>query len=75
MTQLRGVFREESDLMLVAARKSETKEITAAAPSTQRSVQILATLYIHTLAALILLVFSRSVFSATIRGVLLPLLR
>jgi hypothetical protein len=69
------VFREEFDLMLVTATKCETKEVTAAAQSTRRSVQILATLYIHTLALLILVVFSRNVFSATIRSILLPLLR
>lgn len=54
---------------------SQTKEIISAAQSTRRSVQILATLYTHTLALLILVVFSRNVFSATIRSVLLPLLR
>jgi hypothetical protein len=53
----------------------ETKEIISAAQSTRRSVQILATVYIHTLALLILVVFSRNVFSATVRSVLLPLLR
>jgi hypothetical protein len=53
----------------------ETKGISSAASLTRRSVQILATLYIHTMALVILVVFSRNVFSATIRSVLLPLLR
>jgi hypothetical protein len=54
---------------------SETKETISAAQSSRRSVQILATLYVHTLALLMLVVFSRNVFSATIRSVLLPLFR
>jgi hypothetical protein len=53
----------------------ETKGISSAASLTRRSVQILATLYIHAMALVILVVFSRNVFSATIRSVLLPLLR
>jgi ABC-type polysaccharide/polyol phosphate export permease len=52
---------------------ADTK-IASAVLSTRRSVQFLAALYIHTLVFLILVVFSRNVFSATIRAVLLPLL-
>jgi hypothetical protein len=53
----------------------KTKRIISAALLTRRSVQMLATLCLHTLALVILVVFSRNVFSATIRSVLLPLLR
>lgn len=45
------------------------------ASSTRRSVQFLAALYIHALALVILVVFSRNVFSTTIRTMLLALLR
>ncbi len=54
---------------------SKTKSISCAPPSTRRSVQFLAALYIHALTFVILVVFSRNVFSTTIRSVLLPLLR
>lgn len=53
----------------------EAKNIPSEAFSSRRSVQFLAALYIHTLVLLIFAVFSRNVFSATIRTVLLPLLR
>jgi hypothetical protein len=53
---------------------SKTKSVSCAA-STRRSVQFLATLYIHALALVILAVFSRNVFSTAIRTALLPLLR
>jgi len=54
---------------------SEKKRGSCAAPSTRGSVQFLAVLYIHALALVILVVFSRNVFSTTIRSVLLPLVR
>jgi hypothetical protein len=54
---------------------SEMKRVSCAAPSTRRSVQFLTALYIHALALVILVVFSRNVFSTTIRTTLLPLLR
>jgi hypothetical protein len=53
----------------------KAKGISCAAPSTRRSVQFLAALYIHALALVILVVFSRSAFSTAIRTTLLPLLR
>ena len=54
---------------------SETKRISRVAPSTRHSVQFLAALYIHALALVILVVFSRNVLSTRIRTTLLPLLR
>jgi len=54
---------------------SKTKRISSAAPSTRRSVQFLAALYIHALVLVILVVFSRNVLSTAIRTVILPLLR
>ena len=54
---------------------SKTKRIASAAPSTRPSVQFLAALYIHALVLVILVVFSRNVFSSAIRAVVLPLLR
>jgi len=54
---------------------SEMTRISCAAPSTRRSVQFLAQLYIHALALVILVVFSRNVFSTAIRTTLLALLR
>jgi hypothetical protein len=54
---------------------SKTKRTSRAAPSTRRSVQFLAALYIHALAFVTLVVFSRNVFSTAIRTTLLPLLR
>jgi len=56
-------------------RISKTKRISYAPPSTRRSVQFLAGLYIHALALVILVVFSRNVFSTAIRTTLLALLR
>ena len=53
----------------------ETKRISCVAASTRRSVQFLAALYIHALALVILVVFSRNVFSTTIRTTLSALLR
>ena len=54
---------------------SKTKRPSCAAPSTRRSVQFLAAFYIHELALVILVVFSRNVFSTAIRTTLLALLR
>jgi hypothetical protein len=54
---------------------SKPKRTSRAGPSTRRSVQFLAALYIHALALAILVVFSRNVFSTTIRTTLLALLR
>ena len=54
---------------------SKTKRISCAPPSTRRSLQFLAPLYIHALVLVILMVFSRNVFSTAIRTTLLPLLR
>ena len=54
---------------------SKTKRTSCAAPSTRRSVQFLVALYIHALALVILLVFSRNMFSTAIRTMLVPLLR
>jgi hypothetical protein len=54
---------------------SRTKRISCAPPSTRRSVQFLVALYIYALALVILVVFSRNVFSTTIRTMLLALLR
>jgi hypothetical protein len=56
-------------------RISKTKRISYAPPSTRRSVQFLAALHIHALALVILVVFSRNVFSTAIRTTLLALLR
>jgi hypothetical protein len=54
---------------------SKTQRISCAPPSTRGSVQFLAALYIHALVLVILMVFSRNVFSTTVRNFLLPLLR
>ncbi len=54
---------------------SKTKRISCAPPSTRRSVQFLAAFYIHALALVILVVFSRNMFSTAIRTVFLALLR
>jgi hypothetical protein len=54
---------------------SEMKRVSCAAPLTRRSVRFLAQLYIHAFALVILVVFSRNVFSTTIRTTLLTLLR
>lgn len=56
-------------------RASEKKKIGSSAPSTRRSVQFLAALYIHTLILVILLVFSRNMFSTAIRLALLAQFR
>jgi hypothetical protein len=60
---------------MISEHISKTKRISCAPPSRRRSVQFLAALYIHALALVILMVFSRNVFSTTIRSVLLSLLR
>jgi hypothetical protein len=52
-----------------------TNKASCPAPSTRRSVQFLAALYIHAVMLVILVIFSRNVFSTAIRNVLLPLLR
>jgi hypothetical protein len=54
---------------------SEKKRGSCDAPSTRRSVQFLTALYIHALALVILVVFSRNVLSTTIRTTLLAVLR
>jgi hypothetical protein len=54
---------------------SKTKKTSCAAPSTRGPVQFLAAFYMHALVLVILLVFSRNVFSTAIRATLLPLLR
>jgi hypothetical protein len=46
-----------------------------APPSTRRSVQFLAALYVHALMLVTLVIFSRNVFSTAIRNELLPLIR
>jgi hypothetical protein len=53
--------------------RCETKKTTPAAPSTGRSVQFVATLYIHALWLATLVISSRSLFSRAIRTVLLAL--
>ena len=54
---------------------SKTKRISCAPPSTRRSVQFLAQLYIHLLGLVILVVFSRNVFSTAVRTVFSALLK
>lgn len=54
---------------------SEKKKIASSAPSTRRFVQFLAALYIRTLVLVILLIFSRNMFSTAIRSGLLALFR
>jgi hypothetical protein len=54
---------------------SKTQRISCVPPSRRRSVEFLAALYIHALGLVILVVFSRNVFSTAIRTTLLPLLR
>jgi hypothetical protein len=54
---------------------SRAKTIFCAAPSTRRSVQLLVAAYIHALMLVILVIFSRNVFSTAIRTALSPLLR
>jgi hypothetical protein len=56
-------------------RSYSAYEACCAAPSTRRSVRFLAALYTHALMVVILLIFSRNMFSTAIRTVLLPLLR
>ena len=53
---------------------SEKKKIASSAP-TRRFVQFLAALYIRTLILVILLIFSRNMFSTAIRSGLLALFR
>jgi len=45
-----------------------------AAPSARRSARFLVALYAHALMVMILVIFSRNVFSRAIRHMLLPLL-
>jgi hypothetical protein len=54
---------------------SKTKRISCAPLSTRHSVQFLAALYIHALVLVILVIFSRNVFSTVIRTTLLPMFR
>ena len=60
---------------MISEHISKKKRISCVALSTRRTVLFLAAMYIHALALVILLVFSRNVFSTTIRTTLLPLLR
>jgi hypothetical protein len=55
-------------------RSYEPSEACCAAPSTRRSVRFLVVLYTHALMVVILVIFSRNVFSTVIRTTLLPLL-
>jgi hypothetical protein len=45
-----------------------------AVPSTRRSVRFLVALYAHALLVMILVIFSRNMFSRAVRTLLLPLL-
>jgi len=56
-------------------RSYEASEACCAVRSTRRSVRLLVALYTHALLIVILMIFSRNVFSAAIRTTLLPLLR
>jgi hypothetical protein len=56
-------------------RPYEASNDCCAAPSTRRSVRFLVALYTHALKVVILVIFSRNVFSTAIRTTLLPLLR
>jgi hypothetical protein len=53
----------------------EASEACCATASTRRSVRFLVALYSHALMVVILVIFSRNVFSTVIRTTLLPLLR
>ena len=55
-------------------RSYEASEACCAAPSTRRSVRFLVALYTHAWMVVILVIFSRNVFSTVIRTTLLPLL-
>jgi len=55
-------------------RSYEASEACCAARSTRRSGRFLVTLYTHALMVVILVIFSRNVFSTVIRTTLLPLL-
>ena len=61
------------DLRSGSARQA--REIVLTPRSTRRSAQFLAMLYIHALMLVVLAVFSRNLFSSTIRTVLLALIR
>ena len=56
-------------------RSYEASKACCAAPSTRHSMRFLVALYTHALMVVILVIFSRNVFSTAIRTVLLPLLR
>jgi len=56
-------------------RSYKPPEACCAAQSTRRSGRFLAALYTHALMVVILVIFSRNVFSTAIRTMLLPLLR
>jgi hypothetical protein len=67
--------KPETRVKLRSQYTRENRKTALAAPSTRRSVQFFAALYIHTLMLMILVVFSRNMFSTAIRTVLLPLFR
>lgn len=52
----------------------EGRKTAVAAPSRRRSLQLLGALYIHMLTLGIFVLFSRNIFSAAVRTVLLPLI-
>jgi len=54
---------------------ARTKITSCDAPSTRRPVQFLVAVYIHALMLVILVIFSRNVFSTAIRTALSSLLR
>jgi hypothetical protein len=56
-------------------KQYEASEACCGASSTRRSVRFLVALYTHALMVVILMIFSRNVFSTAIRTTLLPLLR
>jgi hypothetical protein len=56
-------------------RSYEPSQACCAAPSTRRSVRFLVAPYTHALMVVILVIFSRNVFSTAIRTALLPLLQ
>jgi hypothetical protein len=56
-------------------RLHKASEASCATPSTRPAMRFLAALYIQSLMVVLLVIFSRNVFSTAIRTVLLPLLR
>lgn len=70
-----AMHRKKAEARPNLCSQCEIAKIGLAAPSTRRSAQFLAALYIHTLMLVILLVFSRNLFSTAIRSALLGLFR